>query len=360
MVRRHSGDDNCSAGAPGHTQWGERGAGGHVRLSAILYLVYISLFSALLRRLNPPPSHSGLQHTVENWKEPDQNGPYKFEWTDDLSRDIIPKACHSHNDYWRHVPLYAAFRSRLRQCGSGHLADPIQLATSHSWLTTTQRRTLRSLYLDPLAFMLSARNVTPASASPKETGLFDANPNTSVILLIDFKSDGHSTWPALLSHLQPLCERDWPTYHNGTALHRGALTVVGTGNAPFDLVLQNATNRLIFFDAPLLEIADEQYDTTNSYYASVQMKSAVGRMWFDRLSVEQDDRLEQQIRAAEMKGLKSRYWGEPHWPISLRNRVWRKLMDLGVGMLNVDDLVSAARWNWDWYVVAGLVLCGND
>lgn len=35
-------------------------------------------------------------------------------------------------------------------------------------------------------------------------------------------------------------------------------------------------------------------------------------------------------------------------------------MMLGVGMLNVDDLVSATRWNWDWCVVAGLVLCGND
>jgi len=208
--------------------------------------------------------------------------------------------------------------------------------------------------------MLSARNVTPASASPKEIGLFDADPKTSVILLIDFKSDGHSTWPVLLSQLQLLRDRDWLTYHNGTALHHGALTVVVTGNAPFDLVQQNATNRFIFLDAPLLEVADEQYNVTNSYYASAQMKSAVGRLWFDRLSVEQENRLAQQIRAAEKKGLKSRYWGEPHWPISLRDRVWRKLMELGVGMLNVDDLVSATRWNWDWCVVAGLVLCGND
>ena len=208
--------------------------------------------------------------------------------------------------------------------------------------------------------MLSARNVTPASAYPKESGLFDADPTASVILLIDFKSDGHSTWPALLSQLQPLRDRDWLTYYNGTALHRGALTVVGTGNAPFDLVQQNATNRFVFFDAPLLDVADEQYDVTNSYYASVQLKSAVGRLWFDRLSAEQENRLEQQIRAAEKKGLKSRYWGEPHWPISLRYRVWRNLIVLGVGMLNVDDLVSATRWNWDWCVVAGLVLCGND
>lgn len=95
--------------------------------------------------------------------------------------------------------------------------------------------------------MLSARNVTPASAYPKEIGLFEADPDTSVVLLIDFKSDGYLTWPVLLSHLQPLRDKDWLTYYNGTALHRGALTIVGTGNAPFDLVQQNATDRFVFF-----------------------------------------------------------------------------------------------------------------
>lgn len=44
-----------------------------------------------------------------------------------------------------------------------------------------------------------------------------------------------------------------------------------------------------------------------------------------------------------MKGLKRRYWGEPQWPISLRDKVWFKLTTLGVGMLNVDDLVSVRK-----------------
>lgn len=49
----------------------------------------------------------------------------------------------------------------------------------------------------------------------------------------------------------------------------------------------------MFFDAPLLEVADKQYDAMNSYYASVHLKSAVGRLRFDQLSAEQEDRLEQ-------------------------------------------------------------------
>lgn len=92
----------------------------------------------------------------------------------------------------------------------------------------------------------------------------------------------------------------------------------------------------------------------------MQLESAGARLWFGGLSAGQADILEQQIQAAEKKGLKSRYWGEPHGRTSLRDTVLRKLMEFGVGMLNVEDLMSAASCNPDWCVVAGLALCEND
>jgi len=51
---------------------------------------------------------NGLQDIVRNWKEPDGNGAYQFPWPDNFSRGVVPKACHSHSDYWRTVPLYEA------------------------------------------------------------------------------------------------------------------------------------------------------------------------------------------------------------------------------------------------------------
>lgn len=117
---------------------------------------------------------------------------------------------------------------------------------------------------------------------------------------------------------------------------------------------------LSFFDAPLLEVVDEQYSMINTYYASVHVKNAGGRLRFGGRSAGQEDKLEQHNRAAEKRGPRSGYSGEPRWPISLRNTAWRKLMELGIRMLDVDDLVSARRWSWDWCVVARLVLCGND
>ncbi|KAF2133386.1 hypothetical protein P153DRAFT_363585 [Dothidotthia symphoricarpi CBS 119687] len=323
--------------------------------------VYTSLVAALLHNLTPPPNHSGLEHIVQNWRAPDANGAYKFAWRDDFSRDIVPKNCHSHNDYSRSVPLYSALAAGCMSVEADvWLASDGELLVGHSWKTTTLTRTLRTLYLDPLAAIFEKRNVSQASIQEREVGVFDEDADVSVVLLIDFKSDGHAVWSALLAQLQPLRDRGWLTYYDGEMMHRGPLTVVGTGSTPFELVQRNSTNRFVFFDAPLLSISDTSYNSTNSYYASVSLKDAVGKLWLNRLSTKQEQTLERQIKTTEEKGLKSRYWETPGWPISVRDMLWFKFTELGVGVLNVDDLVSATRWNWDWCVVAGLTLCGRS
>lgn len=323
--------------------------------------IYVSFLGALLSRLAPSKSHSGLDRIVEQWKEPDARGAYLYEWKDDFSRDIVPKNCHSHNDYWRRVPLYAAFAAGCTGIEADvWLTEDNDLLVGHSWSSTRTSRTLRTLYLDPLANIFEHRNVSTASASAKETGFFDADLNASVTLLIDFKSNGHDIWPVLLEQLQTFRDRNWLTYYDGKTLNQGPLTIVGTGSTPFELVQQNSTNRFIFYDAPLRSISEPQYNSTNSYYASAKLKAVIGMVWLGKFSSKQENTLKQQIQAAEDKGLKSRYYGTPAWPISARDNVWARLMDFNVGMLNVDDLVSATKWNWGFCVVAGIALCGNS
>lgn len=314
----------------------------------------------LISRLRPPPSQNRIDKIVAKWQEPDANGAFKYEWEDDFSRDVVPKSCHSHNDYWRRVPFYQALAAGCSSVEADiWLTDDNELLVSHSWSSTKQVRTLRSLYLDPISNIFEHRNISTASTSNKDTGLFDADPNVSLKLLIDFKSDGHRTWPVLRSQLKNLRDKNWLTYYDGKTMHQGPLTIVGTGNTPFELVQQDSTDRYIFFDAPLRSISEEAYNSTNSYYASVNFGGAIGKLWFGKITSKQEDTMKQQIDAAEAKGLKSRYWDTPSWPIGLRTRVWAKLMELNVGMLNVDDLESAAHWNWGFCVVAGFVLCGK-
>ncbi|KAF2280213.1 uncharacterized protein EI97DRAFT_455126 [Westerdykella ornata] len=323
-------------------------------------VTYVSLVGALIRRLSPARPHNGLQHVLENWKEPTAAGPYRFDWRDDFSRDVVPKNCHSHNDYWRDVPLYQALAAGCVGVEADiWLMQDGELRVSHTWRSIRTERTLRNLYLDPLANILTNRNVSVASTEAKEVGVFEVDPNISVILLIDFKDNGEAIWPVLMEQLQPLHEKGWLTYYNGQEVVKGPLTIVGTGETPFERIQQNNTDRIIFYDAPLDDISNPIYTSANSYYASVKMRKAISTLWLNRISRAQQETLQRQINAAAAKGLVSRYWGTPSWPISLRTKIWFTLSEMGVGILNVDELDGATRWDWNWCVVAGLSLCGN-
>lgn len=71
----------------------------------------------------------------------------------------------------------------------------------------------------------------------------------------------------------------------------------------------------------------------------------------------QNEKVKGQVVKANDLGLKSRYWGTVSWPVGWRNRVWEQLVELGVGILNVDDLTAAARWDWEMCVVGGVNIC---
>ncbi|KAF2727936.1 hypothetical protein EJ04DRAFT_593400 [Polyplosphaeria fusca] len=330
--------------------WGRRAKWLRIVLVVSAVLGFLALIASI-----------GLQHIVDQWKEPDDNGAFEYEWTDDFSRDIVAKNCHSHNDYWRSVPLYEALANGCVGIEADiWVTEDKKLLVSHSWMSTRQSRTLGSLYLDPLVNIFTHRNVSTASTKDKDTGVFDTDPNTSIVLLIDFKNDAEKTWPILLSQLEPLRAKNWLTYFDGSNIVQGPLTVVGTGITPFDRVQSMGSDRYIFFDAPLDDVDNPKYNSTNSYYASVQMGKATGRFWFNKVTSKQVDVIRTQIESAAAKGFRSRYWDTPSWPISLRDKVWFTLTDNDVGMLNVDDLVSATRWNWNWCVIAGLALCGNS
>lgn len=312
-------------------------------------------------------------------------------WPTDFTRDIIPVGCHSHNDYWRRVPLFSALQAGCIGVEADVWLFDEELYVGHTRSALTKRRTLQSLYVDPLVRILDRQNpVTPFQRtidSPPH-GVFDTDPGQSLVLLIDFKTDGAATWPAVVKGLAPLRDRGYLTFFDGRDIIPGPVTVVGTGNTPFDLLTANTTYRDIFFDAPLDTLIDDlgldrgqvgtyvspvkrstgmgqglsgmpdsinahTFNITNSYYASVDFKKAVGFPWPFHFTETQMETIRRQVRIAHSHGLKVRYWGLPSWPISLRNHIWRILLQEGVDMLNVDDLVAATKGDWkiritDW------------
>ena len=277
--------------------------------------------------------------------------PAPPSWLPEFSRDVQPKAIHSHNDYWRQVPLFVALSLGITGVEADcHLVDG-------------------ELYLDPLTSILTnqnaANNLTSNSTSSTTiNGVWDVNNTQGIVLMTDLKTEGFSTLAAVQEQLEPLRQKGWLTYWNGTAIVPGPITHVGTGNTPFEAVLNssyaNSTYRSVFFDAPLDELSTDTYNASNSYYASVSIdkvfagKAIVAR---DGLSKTQLATVKSQIDRASSLGLVSRYWDLPAWPVMRRMTVWEQLEALGVGMLNVDAIEEAARWDWKWCQIFRLDLC---
>jgi hypothetical protein len=322
--------------------------------------VWFSLVLALIDRLKPPVSSNGLQRIVQNWKGPGSSVAALNPWPKDFSQGIKPVPCHSHNDYWRSVPLYEAIAAGCTGVEADVWLDGNNLLVGHRKHSLSSDRTLKSLYIDPLIKILS--NLNDDSSTNTSIGIFDLDPTATVTLLIDIKTDGNETWPILLHQLAPLQSGGWLSWWNGTSktLTYGPITIVGTGNTLFDQVVADQ-DRYVFFDAPLKEISQNfTYTTENSYYASVSLFKAVGIVWPWGPTDNQKQTMQTMISTASERGLVSRFWSIPSWPVSLRIKLWQILVENWIGMLNVDDVIEATRWNWNWCIVAGVVLCLLD
>lgn len=143
----------------------------------------------------------------------------------------------------------------------------------------------------------------------------------------------------------------------------GPIIHVATGNTPFAAVLNsnfsNSTYRDVFYDAPL-EALTSAYNTTNSYYASTPLPGLFGGSKHippSGLTKNQVKTVMAQIQTATDMGLVSRYWDIPAWPVGTRLKIWGQLEQAGIGMLNVDALDVAARWNWKVCKILGVNLC---
>lgn len=275
---------------------------------------------------------------------------------------------HSHNDYTRGVPLFEALAAGCISVEADIWLENNQtgdqdLLVGHTKDSLTYGRTLRSLYLDPLLTILENQNLhleVGGNGTVAPSGVYANSPNTTLNLMIDVKLSGIETWPIVMQQFEPLRQGGWLTFWNNSTntITERPIRVVSSGNTSFDSLVSNTTYRDIFFDAPLEDISNSQYNTSNSYFASISMKDAVGKMGFGSFSSSQIKTLQTQIAQAKAKGLVSRYWDTVAWPISWRNYVWGILVDNDTGLLNVDDLQEAGRWDWNWCTVGGLVLCG--
>ncbi|KAL1949509.1 hypothetical protein VTO73DRAFT_8390 [Trametes versicolor] len=272
-----------------------------------------------------------------------------LQYPTQFTQGIMPKMIHSHNDYWRDVPLLTALSFGVASVEADVSLVNGTLFVGHEAAALTPDRTLDSLYIQPLLQILKKQNpknaFTVNSTSPN--GVFDTASGTPLQLLIDIKTDGVEALPFILKAFQPLRAAGYlTTFANGT-LTPSAVTVVGTGNSPLAQV-KALSPRDYFFDAPLTQLTDPSlnttWDPTLSPLASTDYETAVGWSGIGNITDEQRANITRFVGDAHARGITARFWDTPAWPVYARENIWRTLLEEGADWLNADDLAAASSF----------------
>ena len=303
---------------------------------------------------------------------------------------IIPNV-HSHNDYWRSLPLFEAL-----MYGVTSVEADVWLTENNTSLSVShdtrhidpKHKSLDILYTQPLLEMLNHVNGPQNyhhsdvkeifdEQDNKMHGVFYGDSSRSLQLLIDFKSENNEkTYELLMSkYLKPFIQRNYLTYLDLTTneIIRGPLTIVLTGNYPIkesilDYESEDATSesnnhelnkgyfrdnkRYVFLDLPLHKqqlLAKLPTSVLSSASLSQLLTKCQSSLMLLKLRGHlSDDELKcikKYINHAKEYHLATRIWGIPDWPISTRNRLWKQqFYDLNVDYINTDDLKDIANF----------------
>ena len=329
----------------------------------IVEFIYIRRLQAGLTRI-PSDSYDNLFGYITSL----QNAALWDDQHQAFIRRAKPVRVHSHNDFQHTLPLFEALGSGCISVEADvHWANVGQQGhdfyVGHTADSLRPDYRLGSLYLEPLRRLIETQNPDKGPHG-RRRGIFDAAPEQTVVLLIDFKTPGWESLRALRAQLSPLRERGFLTYWNGTARVEGPLTIVVSGMIWRSTILDDSMENYgdVFLDADLSTLALESYgedygseprpfttyyNTSNSYLASTEYSKAKFGPYRDEYhdiysiqlsDTERRDLCASQFEQAKTRGLITRYYDIVSEPPNVQEQAIRNLTEEGVGLLNMDDL----------------------
>ena len=171
---------------------------GLVSMLSSSILAFASLLSSALTA-NPDVSPA-LQTILDKAHE----APL-YTYPTSLTQGIVPKYIHSHNDYWRDVPFYSALSVGAVSVEADVWLYNGTLHVGHEQGALTSERTFQSLYINPILDTLHRQNPDSSFlAAPTHNGVFDTDGKQTLYLFVDLKTEGTTTWPYVVSALEPL------------------------------------------------------------------------------------------------------------------------------------------------------------
>ena len=231
---------------------------------------------------------------------------------------------HSHNDYTRERPLLDALDKRYMSVEADVYLVDGELLVAHDRRDCRKDRTLRGMYLEPLAARVRAgRRVYP-----------DAPVGTPpLVLLIDIKTEGRAAYAEIDRQLAGY--PDVFTSCVGVAVSTRAVTVIISGDVPREAIAAQGERRA-FIDG-------REGDLEGPAAAALppSLVPMVSLPWTPRFAwiglgampTVQRAELRRLVAAAHGRGYRIRFWGTPNLPA-----FWKVLVEEGVDVIGVDDL----------------------
>lgn len=269
-------------------------------------------------------------------------------------KPVLP--IHSHNDYWRKTPLFDALELGIQSVEADVWSlrdDEDMLYVGHRVFSLTQYNSLERLYTGPLLELLNSINPDLTSTSSRQ-GVFDSDPSKTLYLYIDVKNNPEMVFAKLESHLKPFLERGYLTTYSTTdkQWYHGPITVIVSGEVPVEQI-SSMSLRTMFIDSPLddfTQLEEKLHELNNtdplstiSIMSSASLKKITNSKGMTQggLTLEERASVKEAIENAHSLGIRTRIWETPSWPLEQRDKVWRDLMNLGIDMINADDLLGA-------------------
>ncbi len=231
----------------------------------------------------------------------------------------LPKA-HSHNDYERARPLEDALVNGFTSVEADVLYIYGRLYVGHN-MPDNKRHSLRQLhkqYLKPLY-----------KRYKKNNGAIYAGYDQAFYLWIDIKFEPAKTYKKLREILYPF--RDMLNYYENGEFHKGAITIILSGERPFKLLL-NDSLQLMTLDGRPSDLA-KNYPSHLMPFISEHAGKVAGTDDYAKVGEAEWLRIKSFIEDVHAQDKKTRLWATPE-----NEQLWQQLSDLGIDLINTDEL----------------------
>lgn len=244
-----------------------------------------------------------------------------------ISQTTPLRSAHAHNDYEHERPLFDALENGFTSVEADVYLIDGELYVYHDRPETIDpNRTLEKLYLEPFSKIVE-----------KNQGKVYQGYKNFFYLMIDFKTEGESTYKVLQKQLEKYGSMLSRVVNGEREMDKPVLVFI-SGSRPIESILSEP-NSLATLDGRPNDlgkgISAEQMPVISQNYWSISNWNGEGE-----IDEENKKKLSDIITKAHSESKKVRFWAIPDNP-----NTWKTMLELGVNFINTDKLSAFKKFS---------------